>query len=156
VVDLPIPELLHRIDDLPALPVGSRLVDFTFNLSGGPGALIETPDGWQVWLGPVGDASWQVEFLPDEVFSETHLRTVAALANATYVAGHHAAGNIPAVWRRDSDATWTELRVENHPGLWGTVNAIVGCGGEVVFTGHYGASNQVLEYKVWGFSGAFG
>ncbi len=150
VVDVPIPGLLHRIDDLPALPVGSRLADFTFNPSGGPSALIETPDGWQVWLGPGGDASWQVEFLPDEVFAETRLDAVMALADTTYVAGHQVHG-IPAVWRRNPDATWTAFQVENEAGPSGAVNAIVECGGEVVFIGHHSASNQVLERKVWRF-----
>ena len=140
---------LHRRDDVPQVPVGSSLVDFAFNLSGGPGVLIETPDGWQLWRGPGGDASWRVEMLPDAVFGETYLRTVAVLADITYVAGH--VGNNPAVWSSPGDGSWTEHPVENRPGLWGTVDGIVECGGDVVFTGHHSASNQDRNSKVWGF-----
>jgi hypothetical protein len=148
--EVSVPDSLYRSGDLPPVPVGSRLVDFTFYFSGGVGALIETPDGWQVWRRGGGDSfPRQFVALPDEVFSETYLHTVAVFADATYVAGHNVAGNIPAVWRSESDAMWTELPIEHRPGLWGTVDGIVECDGEVVFTGHYSASNQVLEYKVW-------
>jgi hypothetical protein len=139
---------LHRRDNLPSVPAGSRLVDFTFNLSGGPAVLIETPDGGQLWQGPGGDASWRVETLPDAVFAGAHLATIAVLADATYVVGS-APHLVPAVWRRDSDATWTEIRVEDQPGIWGELFGIEECGGDVVFTGHHSASNQVLDYKIW-------
>lgn len=145
-----IPNLLHRIDDLPAVPVGSRLVNLSA-FSGGVGILIETPNGWQVWSGPGGDASWRIEKLPDEVFEGAVLSAVALRADATYVAGQYDAGDIPAVWRRNYDGTWIEIQIEHHPGLWGNVGRIVECDDNVVFTGHYSASNAVIDYRIWGF-----
>ncbi|MEA2003096.1 MAG: hypothetical protein U9N84_14565 [Actinomycetota bacterium] len=93
----------------------------------------------------------QVEVLPDEVFGEVSLATGAALSDVTYVSGASVFGNNPAVWSSAGDGVWKEHPIEPQPGMWGVIDGIVECDGDLVFTGHYSASNQVLDYNLWGF-----